>query len=92
MSWTTVFETDLFASFDKATCMAMNQVLEEVEDSAPTGLKDRAKVQIESCRVEAILAVYKTLEVVCKLLKSQQREISHCLVPHVKSQLADGYD
>jgi hypothetical protein len=91
-SWSKVFETDLFTSFDKATVATINRLLKDVEDSTPTGLKDRAKVQTEACREEARLAARKTLDIVRESLKSERKEISRCVAPHVQSQLADGYD
>jgi hypothetical protein len=91
-SWSKVFETDLFASFHKAAVAAINKVVQEVEASAPPGLKDRTKVQTEVCLDEAKLTMQKTIEVVRDSLTSEQKEISRCLAPHVQNQLVDGYD
>jgi hypothetical protein len=89
-SWSKVFEAD--TSFDKATFATINKLLKDFEDSTPAGLEDRAKVQTEACREEARLAVCKTLQIVRESLKSERKEISRCVAPHVQSQLADGYD
>jgi hypothetical protein len=91
-SWAKVFEQDIFASFVKASITAADQILREFEDSVPVGLKDRAKVQMDACRQEAKLALDKTLQVVRLSQRKQQRQISRTLTPHIKTQLADGYD
>jgi hypothetical protein len=91
-SWSKVFETDLFASFHKAAVAVINKVVQEVEASAPPGLKDRTKIQTEVCLDEAKLTMQKTIEVVRVSLTSEQKEISRCLAPHVQHQLVDGYD
>ncbi|KAH9951754.1 Dynamin family-domain-containing protein [Amylocystis lapponica] len=91
-SWSKVFETDLFASFEKAATATINKLLAEVEQSAAPGLKERAKGQAELCLEEANVALRKTLDVVRDAMNTEQKEISRCLAPHVQNQLVDGYD
>ena len=86
-----MFETDLFASFDKAAVAVISQVIKDVEDLAPPGLKNRAKMQTETCLQEAKLTMQKTIGLVQQSLTSEQKEISRCLASHVQSQLAEGY-
>jgi hypothetical protein len=92
VSWSKVFETDLFASFRKAAVAVINNLVQEVEASAPLGLKDRTKTQTEVCLEEATLTMEKTVEVVRNALTSEQKEISRCLAPHVQGQLKEGYN
>ncbi len=91
-SWSRVFESDLFASFEQATMDVIKQLIADVEASAAPGLKDRAKGQGELCLEEARGALRKTLDVVSEAMNTQQKEISRCLAPHVQGQLVDGYD
>jgi hypothetical protein len=87
-----VFETDLFAGFERSAIAAINQLLRQVEDSAAFGLKDRTKIQGEVCLEEAKVAMIAILDIVKESLNSEQKEISRCLAPHVQNQLLDGYD
>ncbi|KII94798.1 hypothetical protein PLICRDRAFT_86263 [Plicaturopsis crispa FD-325 SS-3] len=91
-TWSKVFEADLFADFDRSAVSAINKLLKEVEDSAAPGLKDRARLQAESCVAEARVALKKTLEVVRETLNNEQKEVSRCLAPHVQDHLREGYN
>lgn len=90
-SWSKVFESDLFGSFKNSTLATITRLIKDVEGSCPTGLKDRAKIQGETCQNEAKEALTKTLDIVRAALTDQQKEVSRCLVPHLKSELSDGY-
>ena len=90
-SWSKLFETDLFASFDKSAAAVICKLVKEIEESVPLGLKDRAKMQMETCLEEAKLTMCNIIEHVQKSLTSEQKEISRCLAPHVQSQLVKGY-
>ncbi|KAI0721894.1 Dynamin family-domain-containing protein [Cerioporus squamosus] len=91
-SWSKVFESDLFTSFEQSTMDVIQKLIADVEASAALGLKDRAKGQGELCLEEARVALRKTLDVVSEAMNTQQKEISRCLAPHVQGQLLDGYD
>ncbi|RPD61950.1 hypothetical protein L226DRAFT_613292 [Lentinus tigrinus ALCF2SS1-7] len=91
-SWSKVFESDLFASFEQATMDVITELIADVEASAAAGLKERAKGQGELCLEEARVALRKTLDLVTEAMNTQQKEISRCLAPHVQDQLADGYN
>lgn len=91
-SWSKVFETDLFASFEKAANDTIIVLLKEVEASAALGLKERAKGQGELSLDEAKVALRKTLDIVRDTINTEQKEVSRCLAPHVQNQLVDGYD
>ncbi|THH33781.1 hypothetical protein EUX98_g424 [Antrodiella citrinella] len=91
-SWSKVFETDLFASFEKAANDTIKALLKEIEDSATIGLKERAKGQGELSLDEAKVALRKTLDIVRDTINMEQKEVSRCLAPHVQNQLVDGYD
>ncbi|KAH9844070.1 Dynamin family-domain-containing protein [Rhodofomes roseus] len=91
-SWQKVFEADLFASFEKSTLTVIDNLLHDVEQSAASGLKERARGQGELCLQEAKIALQKTLDVVRDTVTSQQKETSRCLAPHIQEQLFDGYD
>lgn len=91
-SWSKVFEADLFASFERDTTAAIARLLDEVEESAPPGLKERARGQAEISLQEASIALRKTIDVVRETINTEQKEVSRCLAPHVQNQLTDGYD
>ncbi|KAI9063349.1 hypothetical protein FKP32DRAFT_1592405 [Trametes sanguinea] len=91
-SWARVFEADLFASFEQATTKAIQQLIDDITESAAPGLKDRARGQGELAMEEAKVALKKTLDVVRETMNNEQKEVSRCLAPHVQAQLVDGYD
>ncbi|KAI0773956.1 hypothetical protein C8Q74DRAFT_798482 [Fomes fomentarius] len=91
-SWSKVFESDLFASFEKASVEVVQNLLDDVEATAAIGLKERAKGQGELCLEEAHVALRKTLDAVSHAMSDQQKDISRCLAPHVQNQLAEGYE
>jgi len=91
-SWSKVFESDLFGPFEKATLDAINKLVKEVEESAAPGLKDRARMQGETCAQEARVALRKTVDLVKETMNREQKEVSRCLAPHVQEQLIEGYD
>lgn len=69
----------------------IDKLINEVERSAAPGLKDRAKLQGESCLDEARVALQKTVDTVKETLNNEQKEVSRSLAPHVQGQLLDGY-
>jgi len=91
-SWSRVFESDLFGPFKKATIDTINELVKDVEESAAHGLKDRARLQGETCVEEARVALEKTVDLVKETMNQQQKEVSRCLAPHVQEQLIEGYD
>lgn len=66
--------------------------MKEVEESAASGLKDRARMQGETCAEEARVALKNTVELVKETMNREQKEVSRCLAPHVQEQLIEGYD
>jgi hypothetical protein len=66
--------------------------VKDVEESAAPGLKDRARLQGETCVEEARLALKKTVDLVKETMNTEQKEVSRCMAPHVQDQLIDGYD
>ena len=91
-SWGKMFENDLFLPFEKATEGAITKLLQEVEESAMSGLKDRVKSQGELCLEEAKVALKKAADAVRDTMQGEQKEISRSLSPHVQQQLVDGYE
>jgi hypothetical protein len=91
VSWSRVFESDLFTDFDLAVMSSVIKLLEKFEESVPAALKDRASIQVEACKKEARIAVHKTIEVVSEAMNEEQKEISRCLAPHIQNRLKDGY-
>jgi len=91
-SWSKVFESDLFASFQTSTLDVINTLVKEVEDSAASGLKDRAKMQGEASIQEARVALTKAIELVKDAMNQEQKEVSRIMAPHVQAQLVEGYD
>ena len=91
-SWSKVFESDLFGPFEDATIRAINDLVKDIEDSAAAGLKDRARLQGETCVEEARVALKKTVGLVKETMNTEQKEVSRCMAPHVQEQLVEGYD
>ncbi|KAF9452482.1 hypothetical protein P691DRAFT_697145, partial [Macrolepiota fuliginosa MF-IS2] len=91
-SWGKVFESDLFAPFEAAVTSTINKLLEEIEDTAAAGLKDRTRRQGDLCLEEARVALRQIIEIVRETLAREQKEVSRCMAPHVQIQLLDGYD
>lgn len=91
-SWSTVFESNLFAPFETATLDSINKLLKDVEDSAAPGLKDRTNKQAEVCLEEARVALKNAVELVKQTLATEQKEVSRCIAPHVQAQLIEGYN
>lgn len=90
-SWSQVFQSDLFASFQQSANAEITKVLKEVQDSCPLGLKDRAALQADVSMNESKLAMEKITGVVQEALQSQQKDVSRSLVPHVQNELLVGY-
>jgi len=82
----------LFASFRTSTVDVINALIKEVEETAAPGLKDRAKLQGESCIEEARIALAKAVELVKDAMNREQKETSRIMAPHVQAQLVEGYD
>ncbi|KAG2146754.1 hypothetical protein DEU56DRAFT_786239 [Suillus clintonianus] len=91
-SWSTLFESDLFASLSRAITVCINKLLADVEASAAAGLKDRVHAQSSISQEEARLALGQTMDVVKEALGKEQKEISRCLAPHVQNELTEGYN
>jgi len=66
--------------------------VKDVEESAAPGLKDRARLQGETCLEEARVALTNAVDLVKERVNMEQKEISRCLAPHVQAQLVEGYD
>ncbi|KAG6820103.1 hypothetical protein H0H93_005415 [Arthromyces matolae] len=92
LSWSKVFESDLFAPFEASSLSAINKLLKDIEESAAQGLKDRTRIQGDQCLEEARVALRKTMDLVRETMNTEQKEISRCMAPHVQAQLVDGYD
>ncbi|KIK36397.1 hypothetical protein CY34DRAFT_26339 [Suillus luteus UH-Slu-Lm8-n1] len=91
-SWSTLFESDLFASLSDAITTCISKLITDVETSAAPGLKDRVHAQSLVSQEEARHALGQTMEVVKEALGREQKEISRCLAPHIQNELMDGYD
>ncbi|KAI0049607.1 hypothetical protein FA95DRAFT_1556704 [Auriscalpium vulgare] len=91
-SWSKVFEADLFGAFESAIMKAVNKLLQDVGETAASGLKDRVKNQGELCVEEAKVALKKIVEGVRESMNTEQKEVSRCVAPHVQQQLIDGYE
>jgi len=91
-SWAKVFETDLMGPFGIAVVSTVNKLLIDIENTAAPGLKDRIKIQAEMSLAQASETLRTIIDVVQKILTAQQKEVSRCMSPHVRSQLISGYD
>jgi hypothetical protein len=90
-SWAKVFEADMFAAFQRKTEDVVQSLVQDVEESAPVGLKDKVRLQGESAMNEARLALQNSIVAVKAAMDSEQKEISRCLAPHVQNQLRETY-
>ncbi|KAG8716350.1 hypothetical protein FRC09_015864 [Ceratobasidium sp. 395] len=91
-SWAQVFESDLFAPMERATRQEITKLLQEIEDTAPAGLKDRCKAQSQTTLKEAQVVTGNILQNIKTAMTNEQKEISRCLTPHVKNHLVPGYE
>lgn len=91
-SWGKVFELDLFGDFEMMTTTAIENLIQEVEETSAEGLKGRTRIQGQLCMEEARISLAKSVEVVRDTMTNEQKEISRCMAPHVQDQLTDGYD
>ncbi|KAL5530325.1 hypothetical protein ACEPAF_6582 [Sanghuangporus sanghuang] len=90
-SWAKTFETNLFTGFEKESLKVISDLLQEIEESCPNALRDRAHHQAQLCLDEVEVALRKAIDVVSAELTSAQKEVSRGLEPHVRNQLCDGY-
>ncbi|KAL5508154.1 hypothetical protein ACEPAH_5772 [Sanghuangporus vaninii] len=90
-SWAKTFETNLFTGFEKESLKVISDLLQEIEESCPKALRNRAHHQAQLCLDEVKVALRKTIDVVSAELTSAQKEVSRGLEPHVRNQLCDGY-
>lgn len=90
-SWGEVFEQDLFAEFGRRTTQAIEQLIEEIKDSAAPGLRERCRVQGHLAEEDAQTALRAMIQTVHEALQKEQKEISRSLSPHVQQQLLDVY-
>ncbi|KAJ7781316.1 hypothetical protein B0H16DRAFT_1671621 [Mycena metata] len=89
--WQQVFEADVFSPLLSSTLDCINKLVSDVERSAVDGLKDRSRIQGESCLASARVTLDQTVETVKETLQNEQKEVSRSLAPHVQGQLLDGY-
>ncbi|KAG8740113.1 hypothetical protein FRC10_004742 [Ceratobasidium sp. 414] len=90
-SWAQVFESDLFTPMEAAARTEITQLLKDIEDSVPAGLKDRCKTRTQATLKEVQVVTANILQNIKTAMTNEQKEISRCLTPHVKSSLLDGY-
>ncbi|KIJ27411.1 hypothetical protein M422DRAFT_271395 [Sphaerobolus stellatus SS14] len=90
-SWARVFEADLFSGFESRAIQLVTKLLQEVEKSAALALRDRAKSQADMALAEGKLAMQSLVTVVRNIMNDQQKDISRCLIPHLQTQLKEGY-
>ncbi|KAG9084570.1 hypothetical protein FS749_005121 [Ceratobasidium sp. UAMH 11750] len=90
-SWAQVFDSDLFAPMERAERAEIVKLLKEIEDTAPAGLKDRCRLQVQATLKEAQVVTANILQNIKTAMTNEQKEISRCLTPHVKNELLVGY-
>lgn len=76
---------------ERAERAEITKLLKDIEDSAPTGLKDRCRIQSQVALKEAQTVTVNILQNIKTAMTNEQKEISRCLTPHVKNELLDGY-
>lgn len=86
-----VFEEDLFSGFQRDTERVVQKLLKDIGASAPNGLKDKVQLQGETAMNEAKLALQNATVAVKNAMDAEQKEISRCLAPYIRSQLQDTY-
>lgn len=82
----------MFATFRTSTVEVIDTLIKEVEETAAPGLKDRAKLQGETCIEEARVALANAVELVKDAMNREQKETSRVMAPHVQAQLVEGYE
>ncbi|KAJ7591152.1 hypothetical protein C8J56DRAFT_934806 [Mycena floridula] len=91
-TWSGLFSQNLFAALETSIVKAINKLVEEVQDTAAIGLKDRVRQQGELCLQEATVSLKASMDLVRDRLTEQQKDISRSLAPHVETSLTDSYD
>lgn len=74
----------MFASFENLIKAVVRKLLEDIENSAPLGLKDRATSQGLLCQEETNVVLKKTLDLVKNMMTKEQREASRLISYVVK--------
>ena len=77
---------------NKAISANVQKIIKQVEESSPAGLKVRCKTQGQLSLQEAKVAMKRLITKVKEQMSKEQKEISRCIVPHVKNELLDGYN
>ncbi|KAH8830804.1 hypothetical protein DL96DRAFT_1668499 [Flagelloscypha sp. PMI_526] len=80
-SWGKVFEQQLLGGVQKDIETVIKRIIDEVEASAALGLKERTRLQGQTCLEEMTIAV-----------KSFITDISRSIAPNIQNELIPGYD
>jgi len=91
-SWTSVFQTDLFSSFEQEVTEAIQGLLDNVQESAGLQTYSSCEEQIKIAQKEISTSLKELLSKVDAVCQAEQKTISRQLVPHVLDTLRDGYE
>lgn len=90
--WARLFDSNLFASTEKAAIVKIVQLLQQVEDSVPQSLGNQCKVQCQVARRETQVLLGNIFQNLKSVMTDEQKRISRSLIPHVQSRLEATYN
>ncbi|KAF7302064.1 hypothetical protein MIND_00773100 [Mycena indigotica] len=90
-AWQGVFEADVFAPFFKDISDCISALILDIEESAPSGLKQHVRTQGEICRQSARVSLNQTLASVKATLTDEQKTVSRSIAPFVKGRMLAAY-
>ncbi|KAG8926319.1 hypothetical protein FRC02_008968 [Tulasnella sp. 418] len=90
-SWAKVFEQDLFSAFEQRAKDAVVMMIDKIEASAATGLKDRCRAQGALALEDANTTMKGIVTLVNETLQTKQKDVSRTLSPHIQLQLQESY-
>ncbi|KAH6918037.1 hypothetical protein BKA70DRAFT_1214040 [Coprinopsis sp. MPI-PUGE-AT-0042] len=90
-SWTSLFGSKHLEKVDSSVANHVLDVLQDLVNSAPPGMKQRAKRLAEACYGIAQELLPCTIQAAADVLMERRRELSHGLSSHVKDGLRPGY-
>jgi hypothetical protein len=77
---------------DRAITAIVQNLIKEVEEASPPGLKDRCKAQGQLSLRNAEIAIRQLMAKLKGQISSEQKDISRCIAPHVRDEFSVGYE
>ncbi|KZT35087.1 hypothetical protein SISSUDRAFT_1131372 [Sistotremastrum suecicum HHB10207 ss-3] len=91
-TWAQFFESDIYQGFPEAALVPIQHLLGKVEESAPAGLKDRAKNQSLLALTEARLIIGSAMWMAKWWIDTEQKGASRLIPEQVKAGMLNAYN